>query len=155
MTTQTNVKNISKYQLFSSITGEEVTGRIINPKTAKITFEDNTCEFLYLTYSPNTIEEIELCGLDHTPEYLFTILNFIQEGFVPFGHLTIIDNPNPTSILVNKINEVLKSANYVWSAKDKISIAKVPTKTKKEGYWVNCIQLFVRVNGLAFGTTYM
>jgi hypothetical protein len=153
MTNQTKVKQKSKYQLFSTRTGEEVTGRIINQYTAKIIFEDNTSEMLYLSYSPDTLKEMQLCGQDHTPEYRFTVLNFIKEGFVPHGHLTIVDHPNPTSTLVDKINEVLKTTNYTWSAKDKVTLSKVPTKVKRIGYWVNCIQLFVRVNGLQFGST--
>jgi hypothetical protein len=143
-----------KFQLFSTFTGEEVTGHIINSNTAKVVFSDKTFEVLYLSYifdDKTGYQEFEPeAEIDHT--YRFTVMNFIQEGYVPQGHLRIVDNPTPNPSLVDKINQVLSKTNYAWSAKDQIGLSKMPIMTKKNGTWQNVIHLFVRVNGLQFGS---
>ncbi len=154
MVNQQKSKHKRKTELYSTHTGEKVTGRIINDQTAKVIFDDGTSHMLYLSFTSLQKEvNPEMYCDDEGFEYVFSVLNFIQEGYVPYEYYTIIDNPTPDQLLISKIKEVLDKTSYRWSAKDRVTLSKVPVKTKKDDYWVNTHQLFVRVNGLTFGST--
>ena len=146
----------TKFQLFSTRTGEEVTGFIINANTAKVVFDDKTHELLYLSYTGEVKDDEDVMPLAENGEqaYRFTVMNFIHEGFVPFGHLNITNKPNPTPALIETINVVLaqSSHKYEWSAKDKIEIFTTPVMKNQEGIWKKVPLITVLVNGKAYGT---